>query len=187
MPRPCFFTCEMVRDERWKQVGAGLAVLAGVTVIFLLLVFGRHLPGVAGEFFARVIGIVTTPFLLEATLCILGFVVVVTLNHWRQLREGDELVYLDQVKNAPQDLPGQARWAVYQSEPLEPGSIEPTDLLEGAIAIGDHETAVEILSAMSEAERAAPAVLKLRIALAEATGKTELAGQLKKMLGDAPV
>ena len=40
---------------------------------------------------------------------------------------------------------------------------------------------------MSEAERAAPAVLKLRIALAEATGKTELAGQLKKMLGDAPV
>lgn len=184
---PCFLIREMVRDERWKQVGAGLAVLAGITGLLLMLVFGRHLPGVAGEFFARVLGLVTTPFILETTLCILGFVVVMTLNHWRQVRDGDELVYLDQVKDAPADMPGQARWAVYQGEPLEPGTVEATDLLEGAIAIGDHEAALQILSSMSDAERTAPAVLKLRIALAEATGKTELARHLKKMLGDAPV
>lgn len=177
----------MARDERWKQVGAGLAVLAGVTGLGLLLVFGRHLPGLAGEFFARVLGMVTTPFILETTLCVLGFVVVMTLNYWRQWREGDELVYLDEVKNPPESMPEQAKWAVYKEKPLEPGVIADSDLLEGAIAIGDHEAAIEILTAMSDAERATPEVLKLRISLAEASGKTELAQQLKAQLGKAEV
>jgi len=177
----------MARDERWKQVGGGLAILAGVTGLFLLLVFGRHLPGLAGEFFGRVLGIVTTPFILETTLCILGFVLVMTLNYWRQLRDGDELVYLDEMKNPPGDIPEQARWAVYQSEPLPPGDITAADLLEGSLAIGDHEAAIDILTSMSDAERSTPEVLKLRISLAEATGKTDLAGQLKAQLGNAKV
>lgn len=177
----------MVRDERWKQVGAGLLVLAGVTVFALLLIFGRHLPGVAGEFFARILGLVTTPFILETSLCILGFVVVMTLNYWRQLRDGDELVYLDQVKDAPADLPDQARWAVFKKEPLEPGEVSSGDLLEGALAIGDHEGAVEILTSMSDAERSSPEILKLRITLAEATGKAALAEQLRAQLANATV
>lgn len=177
----------MARDERWKQVGAGLSVLAVVTSLGLLLVFGRHLPGLAGEFFARVLGIVTTPFILETTLCVLGFVVVMTLNYWRQWRDGDELVYLDEVKNAPESMPDQAKWAVYKDKPLEPGMIAAADLLEGAIAIGDHEAAIEILTSMSDAERSDPEVLKLRITLAEASGKTELAEHLKELLKDAKV
>lgn len=177
----------MARDERWKQVGAGLGVLAGVTCLGLLLVFGRHLPGLAGEFFARVVGMVTTPFILETTLCILGFVVVMTLNHWRQWREGDELVYLDEVKNPPETMPDQAKWAVYKDKPLEPGLIAAADLLEGAIAIGDHEAAIELLTGMSDAERSSPEVLKLRITLAEASGKTELAEHLRTQLGKAKV
>ncbi len=177
----------MARDERWKQVGAGLAILAGITVLILLLALGRHLPGLAGEFFARVLGLVSTPFILETSLCILGFVVVMTINYWRQWKDGDELVHLEEVQNPPQDLPGQARWAVYREAPLEPGTVSPADLLEGALAIGDHEGALEILSSMSDEERADPAVLKLRIALAEATGKTELAGHLRKLPGgDTP-
>lgn len=178
---------EMARDERWKQVGAGLAVLAGLTCIGLLLVFGRHLPGLAGEFFARVLGLVTTPFILETTVCILGFVVVMTLNYWRQWRDGDELVYLDEVKNPPASLPDQAKWAVYKEKPLDPGVVSPADLLEGSIAIGDHEEAIEILTRMSDAERSTPEVLKLRIALAEASGKAELAEQLRAQLGKAGV
>ena len=177
----------MARDERWKQVGAGLAILFGVTCLGLLLVFGRHLPGLAGEFFARVLGMVTTPFILETTLCVLGFVVVMTLNYWRQWRDGDELVYLDEVENAPASLPDQAKWAVYKDKPLEPGVIAPVDLLEGAIAIGDHEAAIEILTAMSDAERGTAEVMKLRIDLAEASGKSELAAQLRAQLGKAGV
>ncbi|QJE98499.1 hypothetical protein [Luteolibacter luteus] len=177
----------MARDERWKQVGIGLAVLAGVLCVGLLLVFGRHLPGLAGEFFARILGMVTTPFILETTLCVLGFVIVMTLNYWRQWRDGDELVYLDEVKNPPESMPDQAKWAVYKDKPLEPGVIAPADLLEGSIAIGDHEAAIEILTSMSDAERSAPEVLKLRITLAEASGKTELAAQLRAQLGKAGV
>lgn len=172
----------MARDERWKQVGVGLAILAGMTVVVLLLVLGRHLPGLAGEFFGRVLGIITTPFILETTLCILGFVVVMTLNYWRQYRDGDELVYLDQVADAPKELPEQAKWALYKEKPLEPGTIAAADMLEGAVAIGDHETALEILQTMSDEERLTPPVLRSRIALAEATGKSELASHLKELL-----
>lgn len=179
----CFFTPVTVRDERWKQVGAGLAVLAVITVGLLLLVLGQTLPGLAGEFFARVVGIITTPFILEITFIILGFVVVFTLNYWRQHRDGDELVYLDQVLDAPTDMPEKERWAVYKGKPLEPGTVVAGDFLEGALAIGDHDTAVEILAAMSDTERDAPAILKLRIELAEATGKMDLAAQLKTKLG----
>lgn len=164
-----------------------VAALGGVAGVILLLAFGRYLPGVAGEFFARVLGIVSTPFLMEASLCILGFLLVITLNQWRQHREGDELVYLDEVEDAPTDMPAQARWALYQKPPLEPGDVPAADLLEGAMAIGDHESAAEILAGMSDAERREPEVLKLRILLAEATGKTELAGRLRELRGgDAP-
>jgi hypothetical protein len=176
----------MLRDERWKQVVAGLAVLVGVSLLFILLAVAGHLPGLAGEFFGRILGMLTTPFILETSLCILGFLVVMLLNYWNQFREGDELVYLDQVKDGPADLPDQARWAVYKSAPLEPGTVDAADLLEGAVAIGDHDGAVEILATMSDEERVQANVLKSRIQLAEATGKSELAAQLKAQLGDSP-
>jgi hypothetical protein len=175
----------MVRDERWRQVAATLGILGGLAGLFVAIAFGSHIPGVAGEFFARVLGIMTTPFILEASLCILGFVIVLTLNQWRQLRDGDEFVYLEQVKEAGTTLPDQARWAVYPDKPLEPGNISETDLLEGAIAIGDHEEAIALLGGMSESERLQPEVIRLRISLAERTGKTELARELQGKLDSA--
>ena len=175
----------MARDEKWRQVGASVGILAGLSGLFVAVAFGAHLPGVAGEFFARVLGIVTTPFILETTLCILGFVIVLTLNQWRQLREGDEFVYLEQVNDNAAELPDQARWAVYPAKPLEPGAISRTDLLEGALSIGDHAEAISLLESMSDAERSRPEVIRLRVNLAEATGKTELARELQGKLDAA--
>lgn len=172
----------MARDERWRQVGTSLAILGGLTVIFVAVAFGSHLPGLAGEFFARVLGVVTTPFILETTLCIVGLVVVLTLNQWRQMREGDELVYLEQVTGSPTDMPDQARWAVYADKPLEGGNIATADLLEGALAIGDYAEAITLLEAMSADERARPEVIRMRIPLAEATGKPALARELRSKL-----
>lgn len=146
------------------------------------MAFGSHLPGLAGEFFARVLGIVTTPFILEASLCILGFVIVLTLNQWRQMREGDEFVYLEQVTERAANLPDQARWAVYPDKPLEPGHVSERDLLEGALSIGDHAEAISLLEGMTETERSQPEVLRLRVSLAKATGKTELARELQGKL-----
>jgi hypothetical protein len=51
-------------------------------------------------------GIVTTPFLLEGSMIILGFILVILINHWRQRREGDELVYLDEAKDVPKSSSG---------------------------------------------------------------------------------
>ncbi|WP_367873030.1 hypothetical protein [Luteolibacter sp. Populi] len=172
----------MASDERRRQVAVALGILALVAAAFVGAAFAAHLPGVAGEFFARILGIMTTPFILEASLCIIGFVIVLTLNQWRQMRDGDELVYLEQVQDSPATLPDQARWAVYAQKPQETGTVASADLLEGALAIGDHGEALTILDGMSGEERAQPEVMKMRITLAEATGKDELAKELRGKL-----
>ncbi|WP_035600874.1 hypothetical protein [Haloferula sp. BvORR071] len=173
----------MAQHERRKQVIVALVILGIVALSLLGMAAAAHLPGLAGEFFARVLGLLTTPFILETSFFILGFVIVLTLNQWRQMREGDELVYLEQVQDAPAGLPDQARWAIYPNKPLEPGTVAEADLLEGALAIGDHGQAIAILDGMSSAERERPEVLRSRIALAEATGKSDLARDLREKLG----
>ncbi|HEY8990425.1 MAG TPA: hypothetical protein VIM46_00465, partial [Luteolibacter sp.] len=50
---------------------------------------------------------------------------------------------------------------------------------EGALAIGDFEATAEALAAMDEAELARPETRRLRIALARATGRDELARRLE--------
>jgi ABC-type amino acid transport system permease subunit len=174
----------MARSERTRQVTIGALVIAGVWGLFLLLVMATGLPGLAGEFFARIAAIVTTPFLMEASVIILGFILVLLINHWRRHREGDELVYLDEVEDAPKAMPDQARWAIYRDKPLDAGDPVPADLLEGAVAIGDHESAIEILDSMSDEERHRPEVMRQRIALAKATGKDELARRLEAELAE---
>jgi len=180
---PCFLPVGMVRDERKTQVTTAVLVIASIGALFLTLVMATGLPGLAGEFFAKIVGLVTTPFILEASMIILGFIIVISLNLWRQHREGDEFVYLDEVKDAP-EIPAQARWAIYKNKPLDGASPAPADLLEGAVAIGDHESAVEILDSMSDEERHQPEVMRQRIALAKATGKDELARRLEAELAE---
>src|SRR5687768_5343406 len=105
----------MVRDERKSQVTTAVLVMASIGALLLTLVMTTGLPGFAGEFFAKIVGLVTTPFILEASMIILGFLIVISLNLWRQHREGDELVYLDEIKDAPKEIPAQARWAIYKN------------------------------------------------------------------------
>lgn len=168
----------MVRDERKQQVFVGFCAVAGVAGLILLIAWARFLPGVGGEFFGRILGIISTPFLMEASFCVLGLVLVMTLNIWRQRRDGDELVYLEEIKDAPAGLPDQAKWAVYRDAPLEASPPEAAVLLEGALEIGDHGLAVEILESMADSERRRPETMRLRIALAKATGKEDLARRL---------
>lgn len=172
----------MARHERKKQVAVGLAVIAGVAGLILLIAWARFLPGIGGEFFGRILGTISTPFLMEASFIILGFVLVMSLNLWRQRREGDELVYLEEVKNPPSNLPDQARWAVYQNAPLTACPPDANMLLEGALAISDHAAALEILQAMDDSERRKPETMRHRIELAKATGKDELARRLEAEL-----
>lgn len=161
----------------------GLGAIFVVCLIIAVIWHGRHLPGFVGEWFATVLGIITTPFLMEASFIALGLLIVMIINHWRMRREGDELVYLDQAEGPGSELlPESARWAVYEGDAPASDSPDLLTRLEGAMEIGDHDSAVELLGEMDESERSSAAVLELRLRLARETGKTELAERLRAML-----
>jgi hypothetical protein len=172
-------------QERKKQIAAGAGILLVLTAVVCAAIYGwRLLPGLLGEWVGTMVGIMTTPFILEASFVILGFVIVIAINAWRRQREGDELVYLEQVNGAdlPANLPDQARWAVFR-ENLPPG--ERPDVLvrlDGALEIGDFASAAELLAEMDEAELRKPEVLRLRLKMARLTGRGDLAAELERQI-----
>lgn len=168
-------------DERVRQVAVGVALLLGIALLVCSSLMGwRHLPGLLGEWAGLVIGLMTTPFLMEASFVILGLFVVLGINHWRRKRTGDECVYLEELSGPqPAGLPEHAKWAIYPGKPL-PG-VTPTlrEQAEGALEIGDFIEAAECIAAMDEKELQQPATLEVRMALAKATGRQELAKELE--------
>lgn len=173
---------EHVRDERVKQVAIGAGILIAIAVIVPGTLIGwRHLPGLLGEWVGFMIGIMTTPFFLEGSFAIIGLVTVISLNHWRMTRDGDEFVYLEEVSgpDVPTDLPDQAKWAIYREKPLDAENPSPLALAEGALAIGDYPAATEWIGGMSEEELKQPAALQLRLSLAKATGREDLVAKLE--------
>lgn len=94
-------------EDRGKQIAVGglIMLLISVCVISLLL-FWRLIPGWVGETVGLLAGVVSTPFFLEATFALLGFLIVVLLNSWRRKAAGDEFVEVDE-----KDLPAEYRSA----------------------------------------------------------------------------
>ena len=179
-----------VEENRAKQVVTGV----GIILVLALLVCGAlagwgYLPGLLGEWIGTMIGVMTTPFFLEASFIVIGLTVVIAINHWRQTREGEEFVYLEQIEDAevPEGMPDQARWAVYREKPLEGEVPTLREQAEGAVAIGDFESAAEFIGAMPESDLKLPEILGLRIALAKASGKERLAAELENELRNTGV
>lgn len=168
------------RDERVGQVIIGAGILAAVLIVSTAIRLLGLMPGFLGEVFAMFAGLLSTPVFLEISFFILGVLIVLAINLWRHKREGDEFVYLEEVKGPEaKDLPEHAKFAVFPETPLPPETPSLLTQAEGALAIGDFEAAGEALAAMEEAELAKPETRELRIALAKATGKEELAHRLE--------
>lgn len=168
------------RDERVGQVIIGAGILAAVLIVSTAIRLLGLMPGFLGEVFAMFAGLLSTPVFLEISFFILGVLIVLAINLWRHKREGDEFVYLEEVKGPEaKDLPDHAKFAVFPETPLPPETPGLLTQAEGALAIGDFEAAGEALAAMEEAELAKPETRELRIALAKATGKEELAHRLE--------
>lgn len=171
-------------ENRSRQILVGVVILVVISLsVSGALIGSRYMTGLVAEWLSMMIGIMTTPFFMEASFAILGLIIVIGLNTWRRSKEGDELVFLDRVDDASASgLPDHASWAVYEKAPLQ-GEV-PSLLIqaEGALAIGDHDSAAELISAMSGEEIKLPAVYELRIALAKATGREDLALQLQAEL-----
>jgi hypothetical protein len=176
---------ERTNDERVKQVAIGVSILVVLTVVVPGLLMGwRLLPGLLGEWVGTMIGILTTPFFMEASFVILGFVIVIFLNNWRQRKDGDDFVYLEQVTGPelPQNLPEHAKWAIYREKPLAGEDPSLLAQAEGAFAIGDYPAAGEWIGAMDHDELKQPTTLRLRLDLAKATGRDDLVKQLEAEL-----
>lgn len=168
-------------ENRTRQILMGGFILLAITVsVCGALIGSRYQQGLIGEWVSLMVGIMTTPFFMEASFVILGLIIVISINTWRRRKEGDELVYLERVDAADAaGLPDHASWAVFAKQPLA-GEV-PSRLVqaEGALAIGDFESAADQLGAMSQEQLNHPDCLQLRIALAEATGRNELAEELR--------
>ena len=91
---------EQETENRGKQILVGGAILAVVfgSAISLLL-FWRDIPGLFGETVGKFVGIMSTPFFMEASFVILGFLIVVSLNIWRRHKDGDEFVTIEENKD----------------------------------------------------------------------------------------
>jgi hypothetical protein len=92
---------EIFRDERVKQVIVAVAILLGVMVVSVAIRLAGAAPGLLGEWFGMIAGFLSTPVLLEVSFFTIGLIIVVSVNHWRMKREGDEFVYLEQI-NEPE-------------------------------------------------------------------------------------
>jgi hypothetical protein len=176
-------------ENRVKQVAGAAGICLTIALIVLVLVLGwRSLPGVWGEWLGTIAGFITTPIFLEVSFAILGIVIVMTLNHFRQKKDGDELVYLDQVEgpDLPNDLPARSRFAVYEKTPLDGETPTLLEQAEGAWLIGDGDAATQYLAEMSDEELSQKRTLEIRLELARASGRTELASRLEKEIAARP-
>ena len=170
-------------NEQKRQIAIAAAIFLAIAVVICgLLLWVPHVPGFLGEWLGFMMGMATTPFLLEISFALFGLTLVLVINHLRQTKAGDELVYLEQV-NEPAGLPEHASWAVYREPPLAGEEPSLHAQAEGALAIADHETAAECIAAMTEDELKLPQTLALRIDLAKATGREQLAAELEAQLG----
>lgn len=168
-------------ENRSRQVLIGVAILLVISLsVCGSLIGSRYMTGLLGEWISLMIGIMTTPFFMEASFVILGLTIVIGLNTWRRRKEGDELVFLERVDEASTPgLPDHASWAVFDHPPLQGETPSLLAQAEGALAIGDHSLAAELIGGMSTEEMKHPAVYELRIALAKATGRDDLALRLE--------
>lgn len=85
------------RDPRIKQVVVAAAILMSLgAVVCGVLVGWRHLPGVLGDWVGTIVGVMSTPFLLEASFIFIGLTIVFCVNHYRRKHDGEECVFLDE-------------------------------------------------------------------------------------------
>ncbi len=173
-------------EDRPRQIIWGISILIALTVLICGTLIGwRYLPGLLGEWIGTMIGALTTPFLLEGSFLVIGLMVVLVLNIWRRKRDGDDFVHLEELDEP--GLPEHAKWAIYRKAPLEGEVPSLQAQAEGAIAIGDLESAAEAIAAMSEADLKRPEILTVRLELARASGKEQLAEELERELRAAAV
>jgi len=68
----------------------GLGVILIIPLIYLIVRFGCLLPGWGGEVFAFIAGWLTSPFLMEGTIALIGFIILLWINGVRREKEAKD-------------------------------------------------------------------------------------------------
>ena len=136
---------------------------------------------------AKVASFIVTPFVLEPLLFITFFCVVVVINRWRRKRDGDEWVYMmdGEVVSDPNQVKG-VHDAVFTDPPESANQSVDLEVIEGLVSIGSFDEAAAEISRLPDAIRESRDGLRVRLALAEKSGKKELAERLKRQLENLP-
>lgn len=144
-------------ENRTKQIVIGASVLTLLAILTgTVILYSHSQSGVFGEWLSMMVGLMTTPVLLEISAFIIGLIAVLTINHWREKRAGDEFVYLDQQEKIS-DL------------------IDFKSQVEAALKVGNYEAAHGWVRRMSEEELTRPETQALILQLTSATGEGFLA------------
>lgn len=165
-----------------KSLATGFGLILVVAAIIVLIWLGTYLPGLPGEIFSMIAGIMWSPVLLDLSLFLIGLTLVLWVNHIRRKGDGDEFVYLEAVEgpDIPDDLSAESRSAIFRHRPEEPDRSIALAAVEGALDMGDLQTATELLLEVPEEELDLPDTLALRIRLAELNGDENSARRLRK-------
>jgi|694.fasta_scaffold15158_3 hypothetical protein len=84
------------QENRGKQVAiGGLIIFSLMFTVIGFLLFWRYIPGWFGESVGKIAGLISTPFILEASFLIMGLGIVIMLNSWRRKKAGDDFVDFD--------------------------------------------------------------------------------------------
>ena len=122
-----------------------------------------------------IIGTVSTPFILETTVALVGLCAVITFNQWRLHKEGDGWVYLAQTEPDAASVAEGAETPAHRLDSVVVDQLPvPTATLqsqlaiaEGYLELGLAREALAHLETLGAEERALPQVEHVR-ALAEA-------------------
>ncbi len=86
--------------SRKRLILLGFLPILFVSIFIVGVLLLGHLPGFAGEVFAKFAGFMFTPFFLEGTFICLGTFLVFWINHLRGKYEGDDFVEIE-IKEDP--------------------------------------------------------------------------------------
>ncbi|QQL44836.1 hypothetical protein [Sulfuriroseicoccus oceanibius] len=162
-------------------------MVGGFVIAALLVVMGAMAyfePEALKLGLLRVFAAFMSPFLLEFLLFIIFLSSVVLLNWWRRRRDGSEWVYLEEDHSGEDSgQPAGLHDAVFAAPPEDVDADQTRWAeIDGLIEMGAFDEAAAEIAAMPEHAVNSDRGLESRIALAQATGKADLAAKLQVQL-----
>lgn len=164
-------------------------IVLGIFAFGALLALNATAREVVTETTRMLFAIVTTPFILEGTVAILGVFVVLGINHWRMSKEGDGWVYLAtqepdaSTAKLPAAITERLQGVVLQVKPEEGDEAATIRAnIEGFLELGMAAQAAEALTGCPLPDDEATAALHVRVLAANVD--TESAQRLLRASAD---